>query len=137
MLQQVLDIFGVEPEENLAIMKPGQDLFDITTAVLTGMRDILRRHKPNLVLVHGDTSTAFASALAAFYQLIPVGHVEAGLRTRNLRSPYPEEMNRQGIDILCSAARRRSGRTPRSPRSSALCATRRPPRPRSPRSRTE
>ena len=101
MLQQVLDIFGVEPEENLAIMKPGQDLFDITTAVLTGMRDILRRHKPDLVLVHGDTSTAFASALAAFYQLIPVGHVEAGLRTRNLRSPYPEEMNRQGIDILC------------------------------------
>ncbi len=101
MLQQVLDIFEVEPEENLAIMKPGQDLYDITTAVLTGMRDILRRHKPDLVLVHGDTSTAFASALAAFYQLIPIGHVEAGLRTRNLRSPYPEEMNRQGIDILC------------------------------------
>ncbi|MBQ1504094.1 MAG: UDP-N-acetylglucosamine 2-epimerase (non-hydrolyzing) [Oscillospiraceae bacterium] len=100
MLQQVLDIFGIEPEENLAIMKPGQDLYDITTAVLSGMRGILKKHKPDLVHVHGDTSTAYASALSAFYQLIPVGHVEAGLRTWNLRSPYPEEMNRQGIDIL-------------------------------------
>ncbi len=100
MLQQVLDIFGVEPAENLAIMRPGQDLFDITGAVLTGMRDILDRHRPDLVLVHGDTSTAYASALAAFYRQIPIGHVEAGLRTWNLRSPYPEEMNRQGIDIL-------------------------------------
>ena len=100
MLQQVLDIFEVEPAENLAIMRPGQDLFDITTAVLTGMRDILRRHRPDIVLVHGDTSTAFASALSAFYLQIPVGHVEAGLRTYNLRSPYPEELNRQGIGVI-------------------------------------
>lgn len=102
MLQQVLDVFEVEPEYNLAVMKPGQDLYDITTAVLTGMRDIYKREKPDIALVHGDTSTAFASALAAFYQQIAVGHVEAGLRTYNLYSPYPEEFNREGIGVLAN-----------------------------------
>ncbi|MCR5100763.1 MAG: UDP-N-acetylglucosamine 2-epimerase (non-hydrolyzing) [Butyrivibrio sp.] len=100
MLQQVLDIFKIEPDENLAIMKSGQDLYDITTKVLLGMRDILKREKPDLILVHGDTTTAYTSAMAAFYQQIPIGHVEAGLRTNNLYSPYPEEFNRQGIGIL-------------------------------------
>ncbi len=100
MLQQVLDIFGVEPAHNLEVMKPGQDLTDITTQVLTGMREIYRQEKPDVVLVHGDTTTASASAMAAFYQQIPVGHVEAGLRTYDLYSPYPEEFNRQAIGII-------------------------------------
>ena len=100
MLQQVLDIFHVEPEYNLKVMKPGQDLNDITSAVLLGMREIIKKEKPDAVLVHGDTTTAYASAVAAFYQQIPVGHVEAGLRTWNLYSPFPEEFNRQSISLL-------------------------------------
>lgn len=99
MLDQVLEIFGVVPDYDLSIMKKGQDLFDVTTAVLTGMREILKNEKPDILLVHGDTSTAFAASLAAFYQQIPVGHVEAGLRTYNMYSPYPEEFNRQAIDL--------------------------------------
>ena len=100
MLRQVLELFRVEPRYNLEVMKPGQDLTDITTQVLLGMREILRRERPEAVLVHGDTTTAAASALAAFYEQIPVGHVEAGLRTRNLYSPYPEEYNRQQIGLI-------------------------------------
>ena len=95
MLDQVLDIFGIKPDYDLNIMKHGQDLYDITARVLTGMRDVLDECKPDLVLVHGDTTTSTAAALAAFYQQIPVGHVEAGLRTNNIYSPWPEEMNRQ------------------------------------------
>lgn len=95
MLDQVLNIFDVKPDYDLNIMKQGQDLYDITAKVLTGMRDVLNECKPDLVLVHGDTTTSTASALAAFYQQIPVGHVEAGLRTYNIYSPWPEEMNRQ------------------------------------------
>ena len=102
MLKQVLDIFKVAPDYDMAIMKKGQDLTDVTTAILTGMREILRKEKPNIVLVHGDTSTAFAASLAAFYQQIPVGHVEAGLRTYNMNSPYPEEFNRQAIGLTAS-----------------------------------
>lgn len=95
MLDQVLDIFEVKPDYDLNIMKQGQDLYDITTRVLTGMRDVLNKCKPDVVLVHGDTTTSTAAALATFYQQIPVGHVEAGLRTYNIYSPWPEEMNRQ------------------------------------------
>lgn len=95
MLDQVLAIFDVVPDYDLNIMKQGQDLYDITSRVLTGMRDVLNDCKPDIVLVHGDTTTSTAAALAAFYQQIPVGHVEAGLRTRNIYSPWPEEMNRQ------------------------------------------
>jgi len=95
MLDQVLRIFDIKPDYDLNIMKAGQDLYDITTRVLLGMRDVLLQVKPDLVLVHGDTTTSTASALAAFYQQIPVGHVEAGLRTHNIYSPWPEEMNRQ------------------------------------------
>ena len=95
MLDQVLTIFNVLPDYDLNIMKQGQDLYDITARVLTGMRDILKEVQPDVVLVHGDTTTSTASALAAFYQQIPVGHVEAGLRTHNIYSPWPEEMNRQ------------------------------------------
>lgn len=95
MLDQVLRIFDIEPDYDLNIMKQGQDLYDVTTRVLTGTRDVLKEVKPDLVLVHGDTTTSMAAALAAFYQQIPVGHVEAGLRTRNIYSPWPEEMNRQ------------------------------------------
>ena len=95
MLDQVLRIFEVEPDIDLNIMKQGQDLYDITARVLTGMRDVFKECKPDVVLVHGDTTTSTAAALAAFYQQIPVGHVEAGLRTRNIYSPWPEEMNRQ------------------------------------------
>ncbi len=94
MLDQVLDLFEITPDYDLDIMKPGQDLFDVTSRVLTGMRDVLDRAKPDLVLVHGDTSTSTAAALAAFYRQIPVGHVEAGLRTGDIYSPWPEEMNR-------------------------------------------
>ena len=92
MLDQVLQIFDIKPEYDLNIMKQGQDLYDVTARVLTGMRDVLAR--PDVVLVHGDTTTSMASALSAFYQQIPVGHVEAGLRTHNIYSPWPEEMNR-------------------------------------------
>ena len=95
MLDQVLRIFEVRPDYDLDIMKQGQDLYDVTARVLTGMRDVLKESKPDLVLVHGDTTTSTAAALAAFYQQIPVGHVEAGLRTHNIYSPWPEEMNRQ------------------------------------------
>ncbi len=95
MLDQVLTIFDVKPDYDLNIMKQGQDLYDVTARVLTGMRDIFEKCKPDVVLVHGDTTTSTAAALAAFYQQIPVGHVEAGLRTHNIYSPWPEEMNRQ------------------------------------------
>ena len=95
MLDQVLKIFEITPDYDLNIMKQGQDLYDITARVLTGMRDVLKEVKPDVVLVHGDTTTSTAAALAAFYQQIPVGHVEAGLRTHNIYSPWPEEMNRQ------------------------------------------
>ena len=95
MLDQVLRIFDIAPDYDLDIMKPNQDLFDVTSRVLLGMRDVLREAKPDIVLVHGDTTTSTAAALAAFYQQIPVGHVEAGLRTHNIYSPWPEEMNRQ------------------------------------------
>ena len=95
MLDQVLTIFDVKPDYDLNIMKQGQDLYDVTARVLTGMRDVLNEVKPDVVLVHGDTTTSTAATLAAFYQQIPVGHVEAGLRTHNIYSPWPEEMNRQ------------------------------------------
>lgn len=95
MLDQVLDLFEITPDYDLDIMKQGQDLYDVTVRVLIGMRDILKEVQPDVVLVHGDTTTSTAAALAAFYQQIPVGHVEAGLRTHNIYSPWPEEMNRQ------------------------------------------
>lgn len=95
MLDQVLQIFEIHPDYDLNIMKQGQDLYDVTARVLVGMRDILDKVRPDIVLVHGDTTTSTAAALAAFYRQIPVGHVEAGLRTRNIYSPWPEEMNRQ------------------------------------------
>ena len=95
MLDQVLKIFEVTPDYDLNIMKQGQDLYDVTARVLTGMRDVLKETQPDVVLVHGDTTTSTAAAIAAFYQQIPVGHVEAGLRTHNIYSPWPEEMNRQ------------------------------------------
>lgn len=95
MLDQVLSIFDIKPDFDLNIMKQGQDLYDVTARVLTGMRDVLSQAQPHLVLVHGDTTTSTAAALAAFYSRIPVGHVEAGLRTHNIYSPWPEEMNRQ------------------------------------------
>lgn len=95
MLDQVLRIFDIQPDYDLNIMKQGQDLYDVTAKVLIGMRDVLKETQPDIVLVHGDTTTSTAAALAAFYQQIPVGHVEAGLRTHNIYSPWPEEMNRQ------------------------------------------
>ena len=95
MLDQVLHLFEIKPDYDLNIMKQGQDLYDVTARVLTGMRDVLKEAQPDIVLVHGDTTTSTAAALAAFYQQIPVGHVEAGLRTHNIYSPWPEEMNRQ------------------------------------------
>ena len=95
MLDQVLKIFGVVPDYDLNIMKQGQDLYDVTSKVLMGMRKVLHEAKPDVILVHGDTTTSMAAALAAFYQQIQVGHVEAGLRTHNIYSPWPEEMNRQ------------------------------------------
>ena len=95
MLDQVLEIFDIVPDFDLDLMKPNQDLYDITSRVLLGMREILRSVKPDIVFVHGDTTTSSATALAAFYQQIPVAHVEAGLRTRNIYSPWPEEINRQ------------------------------------------
>ena len=95
MLDQVLQIFDITPDYDLDIMKPNQDLYDVTSRVLVGLRDVLKEVQPDVVLVHGDTTTSTAAALAAFYQQIPVGHVEAGLRTHNIYSPWPEEMNRQ------------------------------------------
>ena len=100
MLQQVLDVFGVVPDYNLDIMKPGQTLFDVTCDVLTRLKPILEKERPDAVLVHGDTTTSFAAALACFYLQVPVGHVEAGLRTHDIYSPWPEEFNRQAVDII-------------------------------------
>ena len=102
MLDQVLRIFDIHPDYDLNIMKQGQDLYDVTARVLTGMRDVLKEFRPDMVLVHGDTTTSTAAALAAFYQQIPVGHIEAGLRTHNIYSPWPEEMNRQVTDRICT-----------------------------------
>ena len=100
MLEQVLECFQVRPDYDLAIMEPGQTLFDITRKILDGMKPILERERPQAVLVHGDTSTAFAAGLAAFYLGVPVGHVEAGLRTYDITAPFPEEFNRQAVDSL-------------------------------------
>ena len=100
MLEQVLRVFDVEPDYDMSIMKSGQTLFDITSLVLLGMKEILEDFGPDIVLVHGDTTTSFAAALACFYLQIPVGHVEAGLRTYNLKSPFPEEFNRQAVDLI-------------------------------------
>ena len=102
MLDQVLDVFGITPDYDLDIMKSRQDLFDITSNVLIRIKKILETERPNLVLVHGDTSTAFAAALASFYLQIPIGHIEAGLRTYDVYNPYPEEFNRQSVDIMSS-----------------------------------
>ena len=100
MLDQVLSVFGVVPNYDLYVMRSGQTLFDITSDVLLKIRAVLEEERPDCVLVHGDTTTSFAAALAAFYLQIPVGHVEAGLRTRNLYSPWPEEFNRQAVDVV-------------------------------------
>lgn len=100
MLDQVLDTFEVTPDYDLDIMKDRQTLFDISTTILTGIREILENEKPDVVLVHGDTSTTFITSLACYYLMIPVGHVEAGLRTYNIYSPYPEEFNRQAVGII-------------------------------------
>jgi len=100
MLDQVLELFDIKPDHDLDIMKPGQDLFDLTSRVLLGMKKVLIKENPNIVLVHGDTTTTMATSLAAFYQNIPVGHVEAGLRTYNIHSPFPEEMNRRMTSIV-------------------------------------
>lgn len=100
MLQQVLGVFDVLPDHNLDIMKPGQTLFDVTCGVLTRLKSVLESERPDTVLVHGDTTTSFAAALACFYLQIPVGHVEAGLRTHDIYSPWPEEFNRQAVDIV-------------------------------------
>lgn len=102
MLEQILGCFHIVPEYNLQVMKPGQSLTDITVEVLKGMQEIYEKEHPDIVLVHGDTTTAFASALQAFYSNIPIGHVEAGLRTYNNRSPYPEEFNRQAIGSMAT-----------------------------------
>ena len=100
MLDQVLDVFNVVPDYDLSIMKDKQTLFDITTNILNRIKTVLEETKPDVVLVHGDTSTTFVTALACFYLQIPVGHVEAGLRTYNIYSPYPEEFNRQAVSII-------------------------------------
>lgn len=102
MLDQVLDVFNVTPDYDLSIMKKGQTLFDITASILEKMKGVFEKVKPDVVLVHGDTTTTFATALACFYMQIPVGHVEAGLRTYNIYSPYPEEFNRQAVSIVSS-----------------------------------
>lgn len=101
MLDQVLDVFGITPDYDLNIMAPNQDLYDITSKVLLGMRDVLKQFQPEIIFVHGDTTTSMAATIAAFYQQIKIAHVEAGLRTYNLYSPWPEEMNRQLTDRLC------------------------------------
>jgi UDP-N-acetylglucosamine 2-epimerase (non-hydrolysing) len=103
MLDQVLDLFAIRPDFDLDLMKPGQDLTDITTSVLLGMREVFKQWRPDWVLVHGDTTTALATCLAAFYEKLPVGHVEAGLRTGNMHSPWPEEMNRRVAGAVCAA----------------------------------
>ena len=100
MLDQVLRVFNVAPDYDLAIMKPGQTLFDVTCDVLLKLKSVLEQERPDIVLVHGDTTTSFAAALACFYLQIPVGHVEAGLRTHDIYSPWPEEFNRQAVDIV-------------------------------------
>jgi len=100
MLDSVLEAFGVTPDHDMSIMDAGQTLFDITDKVMSGMREVLVIERPDIVLVHGDTTTTYAAALACFYLGIPVGHVEAGLRTYNIRSPFPEEFNRQAVDII-------------------------------------
>lgn len=100
MLDQVLEVFGIDPDYDLSIMKSKQTLFDITTNILNGIQKVLEKVRPDVVLVHGDTSTTFATALACFYLQIPVGHVEAGLRTYNIYSPYPEEFNRQAVSVI-------------------------------------
>ena len=100
MLDQVLEAFSVKPDYDLSIMKERQTLFDVTTNILNSIKEVLEKEKPNVVLVHGDTSTTFVTALACFYLQIPVGHVEAGLRTYNIYSPYPEEFNRQAVGIV-------------------------------------
>lgn len=100
MLNQVMKVFQIVPDYDLAVMKEGQTLFDITTKVMNGVREVIQQENPDVVLVHGDTSTAFATSIACFYLNVPVGHVEAGLRTHNLYSPYPEEFNRQVISII-------------------------------------
>lgn len=102
MLDQVLEIFGIVPDYDLSIMKDKQTLFDITTSILNRIKDVLTKEKPDVVLVHGDTSTTFVTALACYYLQIPVGHVEAGLRTYNIYSPYPEEFNREAVGIISS-----------------------------------
>ena len=102
MLDQVLEVLGITPEYDLNIMAPNQDLYDITAKVLLGLREVLKDFRPDTVLVHGDTTTSMAASLAAFYMQIPVGHVEAGLRTYNMLSPWPEEMNRQVTDRICT-----------------------------------
>ena len=102
MLDQVLEVFGITPEYDLNIMAPNQDLYDITAKVLLGLREVLKDFRPDTVLVHGDTTTSMAASLAAFYMQIRVGHVEAGLRTYNMLSPWPEEMNRQVTDRICT-----------------------------------
>ena len=106
MLDQVLTLFDIRPDFDLNLMKTGQDLYDITSGVLLGLKSVLQEWRPDAVLVHGDTSTTFAASLAAFYQRIPVGHVEAGLRTGNLYSPWPEEANRHGACPVAFRAHR-------------------------------
>lgn len=101
MLESVLDVFDIKPDYNLSIMKEKQTLFDVTISILDKIKLILEKEKPDIVLVHGDTSSAFVTSLACFYMKIPVGHVEAGLRTNNIYSPFPEEFNRQAIDLIC------------------------------------
>lgn len=100
MLDQVLSVFDVVPDYDLAIMKQNQTLFDVTSSVLVKIKDVLEKETPDVVLVHGDTTTSFSAALASFYLQIPIGHVEAGLRTHNIFSPWPEEFNRQAVDIV-------------------------------------
>lgn len=102
MLDQVLETFGVVPDYDLSIMKERQTLFDVTVNILNSIKEVLQKETPDVVLVHGDTSTTFVTALACFYLQIPVGHVEAGLRTYNIYSPYPEEFNRQAVGIMAS-----------------------------------
>ena len=101
MLDQVLETFHVVPDYDLSIMKEKQTLFDVTTNILERIREVLVNENPDVVLVHGDTTTTFVTALACFYLQIPVGHVEAGLRTYNIKSPFPEEFNRQAVGICC------------------------------------
>ena len=102
MLDQVLNLFDIKPDYDLNVMQQGQDLFDVTARTLLGLRDILKEDKPDLVLVQGDTTTCFAAALAAFYEHIPVGHIEAGLRTGNLQAPFPEEANRSLVGCIAA-----------------------------------